>query len=283
MGKSKRPTISQLLNDLTFKTIYLRIKNLALNMFEWEGLPEGLRPEYIERVLYHEGQALFFKDDKMGIFCLPCQPSGGVNIYNEHMDFYAVGFNYHKKYSLDQAVLIKNNMLMTNTDDQVMIYANKIADIERSFDVNIRNQKFPFIIKCNDKDELTFKNIYYQIDGNEPVVYTDKNLDLDSIDVLPTIAPFVADKLADSRHDIWNEVLTYLGINNANTDKKERLVSDEVNSNNEFVRYNAEYMLQTRQYACDQINEMFGLNISVKRRVIEDGTIHLDDQGNPRE
>jgi hypothetical protein len=112
-------------------------------------------------------------------------------------------------------------------------------------------------------------NIFDQVQSNTPAIYADKNLDMKNFEILFTNAPFVADKLADTKHDIWNEALTFLGINNANTDKRERLNGDEVNANNEFIEHNILFMLESRQEAAKAISKMTGLNITVKIREVE--------------
>jgi len=146
------------------------------------------------------------------------------------------------------------------------MYAARIAEIERTLDVNVKAQKTPLIIACDDKDILSLKNVYKQIDGNMPAIWVDKNLNLGAIQVLNTNAPFICDKLADYKHDVWADAMTFLGIANANTDKRERLVTDEVNANNAFVDMNAAYMLQAREMACEEINRLFGLSVSVEVR-----------------
>ena len=99
-----------------------------------------------------------------------------------------------------------------------------------------------------------------------PVIYTDSEFNLDSIKVLKTDAPFVVDKLTLYKHDIWNEVMTFLGVNNSNQDKKERLVANEVDANDEQIEQARFNMLDARKDACKKINDMFGLNIDVKFR-----------------
>ena len=272
MGRKKN-SLDDLLNNIQFFALYNQFKNIALNAFQWEGLPEGMKQEYVERTLFYHGKALFFQDPKNGLLCLQAGPGEGMNVYGEHFVWYAIGHNYQKSYDLrkDMAVLIKNNAIMTNTYDFVMLYVNKLVEIERAIDVNVEGQKTPYVLACDDKDLLTMKNIYHKRKRNEPVIFANKNLNLDSLQVFMTPADYVSDKLADLRHDIMNELLTFLGIDNANTDKRERLVTDEVNSNNEFVELNAKYMLETREKAVEEINQKFGLKITVKRREVMEG------------
>ena len=76
--------------------------------------------------------------------------------------------------------------------------------------------------------------------------------------------PYVADKLLEDRKKIENELLTLFGLNNV-IDKKERLIVDEANANNDYINRNVDLLYKNRKQACDEINEKFGLNISVKR------------------
>jgi hypothetical protein len=74
-----------------------------------------------------------------------------------------------------------------------------------------------------------------------------------------TGAPFIADKIMEYKKQIWNEALQYLGINTLQTEKKERLITDEASSNNELINLNLQSMLVPRQEACKQFNKLFGL------------------------
>jgi hypothetical protein len=105
-----------------------------------------------------------------------------------------------------------------------------------------------------------------EYDGNRPFIFGNKALDTKGITVFKTDAPFIADKLFEMKDKKWKECLEMLGINNANTAKKERLVTDEVNSNNQLLMFQADAMLMTRQFAVKEINEKFGLNISCELR-----------------
>ena len=76
---------------------------------------------------------------------------------------------------------------------------------------------------------------------------------------IKTDSPYVADKITEYKKEIWNEALTYLGINNISVQKKERLTESESNENNELVNLNLQSMLAPRLEACRQFNEKYGL------------------------
>ena len=105
-----------------------------------------------------------------------------------------------------------------------------------------------------------------QYEGNYPVIFGDSNLDIKSLSVLKTDAPFVSDKIYDLKVKIWNEALTYLGISNINTTKKERMITDEVIRNQGGTIASRYSRLESRRRAVKKINKMFGLNITVDYR-----------------
>ena len=147
-------------------------------------------------------------------------------------------------------------------------------DIDRSIDVNAKAQKTPVLIECDENTRLSMLNLYKEYDGNAPVIYGDRALNTSDLKVLKTDAPFVADKLYTLRTQIWNEALTYLGVNNVNVTKKERLISDEVNRNQGGTIASRKSRLKMRQEACEEINDMFGLNVWVE---FEEDTRVADD------
>lgn len=257
-------TSAAYLNDMTYVDYYNRLRSLALSVFKWTGLPESVNVRFLEQTLFDYGRALFFEDETLGFMALTCTPSGKLNVYREPVSFQAYSVNYNKRYTTDDSVLIRNNYDMIPTRFTLELFARRLYEAERTIDVNIQAQKTPYIITCDDKQRLTFKNLYAQVKGNEPVIFGNKSISLSDIDVLKTEAQFVADKLIDYKHDVMNEALTFLGLNNANTDKRERLIMDEVTANDQMISTAARVMLQTRQEAADKINQRYGLHISVE-------------------
>ena len=268
MGKGKREKWeSALLNNRTYLQFYNRLLELAINMYEWKNLPNTVDERFLELTLFSDGMAVFFRDDILGELCLQCMIGGELDVYRIPIDRTAYATNgYQMRLNNQNSVIIFNNYTHTNSMLDVEMYARRLYEIERTIDVNVKAQKTPIIVRATENQRLTMKNLYMQYDGNEPFIFGDNNLDMDAIKVLSTNAPYVADKLNILKRQIWNEALTYLGIENSNTEKKERLVSDEVNSNLGGVAAQRFCRLNARRKAADQINKMFGLNIEVDFR-----------------
>lgn len=268
MSKSlKRRWQSAELNNKTYSDYYNRLMELALNVFEWENLPPTIDERFIELTLYEKGYCLYFNDEIIGNLALTCTIGGQLDVYRIPLLRRAYAVNgYNKMCSAKDSVLIFNNYLHTPTQLTIELFARRLYEIERAIDINIKAQKTPTLILSSEQQRLTMKNLYMQYDGNEPFIFGDKNLDIEGIKSLKTDAPFVADKLEILKHQIWNEALTFCGIENSNQDKKERLVSDEVGSNYGNIEAQRNVMLNARIQAVKKINSMFGTKIDVHFR-----------------
>lgn len=258
---------SALMNNSLYRYYFYTLTQLAISMFEWKNLPETIDARYLELTLFTNGCAVFFKDEDMGYLALQTLINGQLNVYRIPKRRRAFSVNgYQKELNEDNSVLIFNNMLHLNTAPDVELYAKKLWDIDSAIQVNARMQKTPGLLRGTEAQRLTLLNLYKKYDGNEPFIFADKSLDLNSLTYISTDAPFVADKLYTLKTQIWNEALTYLGITNINFQKKERLISDEVSRQQGgtfALRYSR---LTERQNAADKINKMFGLNIEVDFR-----------------
>ena len=250
-------------NNTTFLKYYNQFTLLALNMFEWENLPDGIETRHIEKPLIEFGYSFFYNDYDYGFVCLPCSITG-FNIYNEPTKVTINNQIIHKTLNVDDGVLILNNDLRTGLYPIIMNYASRLSEIETSINTNIYQQKFPFIVECSKDNEMSVRQMIKNIHENEPYILVKKKLDLMDIKIDSLTVPYVADKLLDDKKKIENELLTLLGLNNVG-DKKERLIVDEANANNDYINRNVDLLYKNRKLACDKINEKFGLNINVKR------------------
>lgn len=258
------------LNNATYLDYYKRLRLLALSLFKWENLPDTMNARFLEKTLYMFGLACFCYDDVLGWLSLRCIPSAELNVYEEALKYTAYSINYTKTFSRDDIILVRNNLDQIPTDLTIQLFARRLYEAERTIDVNIKGQKTPVLIKCDEKQRLTLKNIYMNYDGNAPVIFGDKNLDTTGFEVLQTNAPYVTDKLQEYKRNVWSEALSFLGVNNVADEKAERLVTDEVNANNEMIDLSAETMLLTRQQAAKELNETYGFNVTVKQRTFEE-------------
>ena len=262
---------SLLRNRLTDDFYIKRLTELAISMFEWINLPDSCDPIFLEKALFESGMGIFFKDEDIpeeNYFTLRVVPSGGYDLYGIPINRTAYGYaNWYKKdLNNKNSVIIYNNMLRMNSIDVVREYSRKLSLIDRIIDVNVNAQKTPALIKGTEAQRLSLMNLYKEWDGNVPVVFGDKTLDVKQLDVLKTDAPYVSDKLYQLKIQIWNEALTYLGISNLNIQKKERLISDEAIRSQGGTIASRYSRLEARRKACDEINKMYGLEVDVDFR-----------------
>lgn len=269
---------NMLVNDETFMDYLNRFKKVALSIFEWVNLPSTMDAIWLEKCLYYFGQATLLKDKNYGFINTKCSANGDLNIYGLPTSFNCYSFEYQKvrklytglitglsdaqKEARDyyECILVQNNWERIPTSTSMELFALRLYEAEQASFVNIKAQKTPVLLIVDEKQRLTMENLYSQYDGNRPFIFGDKkNLNPDSLKCLKTDAPFVADRIMEYKKEIWNEALTFLGVNNIMIDKKERLITDEANSNNELINLNLQSYLAPRQKACDQFNEKFGL------------------------
>lgn len=266
-------------NNATYIDFYERMLLLAITRIEWLNLPDSVNARFAELKTHTLGNTVFVKDPELGYMILPVTPSGQLNVYEEPIAYTAFSINYNKVFKESECVLIRNNYLSRPTTWTLNLFAQRLYNVERSADVNVRLQKFPLIIRCDEKSLLTMKNMYMQVDGDYPYIFARNNVAMGDIEVMETNVPYIADKLNEYKAKIWDEFLDFLGLKNANTDKKERLIKDEVNANNELVNMNAEVMLQSRKLACKKINKLYGLNVDVRLRSVEEQLDYLRREG----
>lgn len=262
---------SLLMNDLTFYDYLDRFRKVALSVFEWVNLPKTMNSMWLEKCLFYEGQATLLKDKNYGFINTKCCSDGDINIYGLPSSLNCYSFQYNTSRKLytgldsntnefEDCILVQNNWERIPTTGTIELFAYRLYEAEQTAFTNIKAQKTPVLLLVDETQRLMMENLYSQYDGNKPFIFGDKKqINQDTLKAIRTDAPFVADKITEYKKEIWNEALTFLGINNIMVDKKERLITDEANSNNELINLNLQSYLAPRQEACRQFNEKFGL------------------------
>lgn len=265
--------------------IYNHFVNLAIKRFKWTNLPDGLTSDILEHMLITHGQLGAYMDRSL-LKILPAHSSNRVNIYNEPTEYMIYAFNGEtKNISAKEMVRLRNNPLGTGDKENLLILASRLDNIEQTQEVNLFQQSMPKIISTNRDGVLTAKNIIKKIKDFSFVILTrDKgiNTQIKQDDVIDTSSPYILDKLSDYDNFYMNKTLTYLGINNSNTDKKERLITDEVNANNDHILSILDMYYECRKEFCELCNEKFGTNIQVEKREVDE-QIHADTPTNSEE
>lgn len=269
---------SAVMNNATYIQYFNRLVELSVSMFEWQGLPETVDPRYLELHLFQNGSMVYFRDEVMGDLCLDCIANGQFDVYGNPISrrAYSSYNQYQKTLNESDSVIIWNNYLRQPSVLDVKMFAKRLYNLDRIIDVNANAQKTPVLVQGTEKQRLTLVNLYKEFDGNAPFIFGDKNLDLNSLRAISTNAPYVADKLYQLKTQIWNEALTYLGISNLNIQKKERMITDEVQRNQGGTIASRYSRLEARREAVNKINRMFGTDISVDYR--EDFQITNNDE-----
>lgn len=258
------------LNSDTYFDYLDRMKKIATSLFEWTNLPESMNARFLEQCLYYKGQAALLFDEDFGFVNTQVASEGSLNIYGlpTVLNCYSYEYqstrklyvgNYGSKQS-EECILVMNNHDRIPTCATVELFAERLAQAERTIDTNIKLQKIPLIIDADENTRFTLQNAMAKIDGNSHVIVVDKNAGIaNSIQVLRTDTPYLADKLMEYKKSIWNEFLTFIGVNNIDIEKKERLIASEATTNNEVVNLNLMSYLAPRKEAAKQFNEKFGL------------------------
>ena len=263
--KNKQMETSAMLNNQAYNHYLHLLTEIGLNMFEWSGLPPSVDPRFLEICLFNDGYCLYFDDEVMGNLALQCMIGGQLDVYNNPIERTAYATNgYQNRKDNTNSVIIYNNYTHTNTAWGVNYFVRKLYELDRAIDVNIKGQRTPVLVKASEKQRLTMMNLYMQYDGNQPFIFGDKNLDMDAMKVLRTDVPFISPDLQEMKQKIFNEALMFLGITSSNTDKRERLVTDEVLLNLGDVSAMRRCRLNSRQDACERINRLFGTDIWVE-------------------
>lgn len=247
----------------------IRLMLMCTALFKWENLPPNIPERYIEQVLFYEGKIAFVKqEESVGLMALKCEQYGSLNLYNEPTEWLCYSDNgYLEDFKSEDIEIIRNNRFSYPTKFLINYHIKKLFNLDITIDKNLWYQRNMSILKSSDETRLTMNNIIDQYDKNSYIIYGKKELDIkDNIENLNFNIPFIADKLEEIKSKKWNELINMLGINSANTDKKERLITDEANANNQLIELDVDIMLAEREEAVKRINERWGLNITVSLR-----------------
>lgn len=239
----------------------------AMSVFKWKA-PDNWNMDYFKYILYCWGYIAIINTDKFGVIPQQCS-LGGYNVF--YAPTYALIANPKLSGILQpqidtQCAIIKLQPDYGGILDMVYYYADQLALYGEAAAMNVQNSKLGYVVGARSKGIAeAIKKAFDMIMQGEPLAVYDKNADPDSNGLFETFAQnlqqnFIAPDILEAMRRVENEFCTRIGINNTNTDKKSRMLVDEVNANNEEVRSLADLWLETLQDGCAKARELFQLD-----------------------
>lgn len=281
IGASKQ---NEYQNFITTELYFNQIVNYSLNVYKWINMPKEIDLRFLELCLQFNGKGCMFKDSVNGKYMfLQVNQNGPLDVYRNPTKFTAFGINgYSRDLTNEDGVICYNNYTRMPNIWKLWEFAERIADVQRTIDVNLTLWKMPAIYRTSNKKLFSFKNFVNKILNNEVAIFVDEGFTPDGmpLTVINHNVDYVIDKLEIEKKQLWNECMLFIGIDNSNQDKKERMITDEVNANNGQVEQSRYIGLDARREFCEKVNEMFGLDIWCEFRHNEDKTTSENQEEN---
>lgn len=288
-------------NKKEYDNVRIRLMLMRMKMGEWTGdIPETCNIDFLELCLL--GGMGQFRKIGNSIVNLVTTPNGNLNMYGYPVALWGntlngkynkVGLNYipggenlfpmmETGTNAVDSVLVKDNYFAYPFMHYIDMYAERIADVQRSIDVIANMLKSPSIVTCSEEDAKKIKSVLEKIDENCPWIVGINAAPYNSMNVLETGAkPEILSELKEYKDELENEYASLCGINsNPSVDKKERLIVPEVNANNNMIDLYVKSAVEERQKACEYIKDFWGINIEYNLRYNTEEVINYDDERN---
>jgi len=249
-----------------------RLKAIAVSCFEWKNLPLSVSQRFLEISALRRSFCLFFKDDIMDeYYAMRCILEPPFDNYDIPMNRIAYANNrYRNRLNYKNSVIIYDNYLHEAMWPTLCMFATQLTNLEITKQINLRAQKTPVMILCDEKQRLTMENLFAKIDCGSPVIFGSKNLDIEGVKSLNLEAPYLLDKLQEDKINVLHEAFSFMGVGSLEIVKRERYITNEIQAANEGNVAQRANRLKARTEAAEHINEMFGLDISVEYSPIAD-------------
>lgn len=244
----------------------------VLSVFTFDGIPDWWDEDFFKAFLFGQGFVAVI-DSKFGPIPMNCSLAG-INVFYQPKEILIANPELPDIHRLEigtEAALIKMQPTYTGALDIVQFYADMMAVSAETAAINIVNSKLAYIFMADNKAKAeSFKKAYDRLASGLPMTVMDTNLFKE--DGTPNWLTFsqnlgqnyIAGQILDDMKKWEDRFNTDIGIPNANTQKKERLITDEVNANNIDTRTKSDLWLATISRGLAEANKLFGLNISIR-------------------
>lgn len=271
-----QPNIVHSSNTTVFNFYVRYLLQKLISVFKFEGLPDYWPLNYFTYVLFGYGSIAVFNTDRYGVICQACTLGNRITLFKQPKIALVTNPVFRKEYKLEigrNCEIIKMQPDFHGAMDIVSTYADLLTMAIESAGINMYNSKMAYVFFAKSKAMAeTYKKAYDQVSSGSPMTVIDKSVMNEDGSMpwqffMPDIGKnYITGDLLQDMRTIENQFNTFVGIPNANTQKRERLISSEVEANDIEVQSLATLWLETIQEGVDKVNDMFNLNISVKHR-----------------
>lgn len=257
---------SQLNNYQSYLMYRNQLCSLAKNVFLYEGMPEIIDMAVVKNRVLKTGSVAFFEDEFLGVLALPYNTIGKLDMYGNpvKIEVFSTANAYRRELNSGEFVIMYDNIDKISLMPIIIQYAERLALCDRTIDINISQQKTPRVWKVPQSQEKTFKDMVNNVDSYIEQILAYNDLGIESVESVLSPAPFVTDKIQTQKEKLYNEFLRVIGVSSVNIQKKERLITDEIQASQGgsiVMRYNR---YEPRLKAVNKINEKWGTNIQLK-------------------
>ena len=263
------PADLQVFSSITYGIYCEQLRRILYGRVEVKA-PEAWDRSYIRERLVDNGSLCVFPHDLYGLMCLDGHPSG-TNVYRLPVTYLITNpviqgvevlisngvFDYTQPEGVIPGVMICTEPHGAPMADIISKYARKLAMIDASLEVNLINTRTPMILTAESaKAAKTSKAMYEQISRGEPAIFVNDS-QRGAVTVMSAKNAYIGAELMDLKHEVFNDFLTDIGLNNAAVDKKERLLTDEVNANNEEIATSVYAWKECLKQSIERVHKAF--------------------------
>ena len=275
---NKTPTAKTAEARMALQTFYLnKFYSLWMAGQRWNGFSFE-QNEFANEQLWSVGAFAIFnlledaKDftntDKPFALC-PFAPSL-YNIYNYPIDCYLVNLRGVSFIPSGKRMIVGRDVELCYAQHNRMpirqmvdIQVERIVNVEMTIRTQLYLRKMPYVLKSTPENERRLRLIFEALENDAPCLSITAE-DMNDLDVLTLASPAEINDLYTYKVQLENELLTFLGIDNiGSVEKKERLIKDEANSNNDIINDFGDAIAEMLEGFCERANKTLGTSISV--------------------
>lgn len=260
-------------SNSSFAFYYRQLYMKLFSVFRFNELPEIQDKDFLQETLFREGvMSAFIPNNSAGPILLNGSATGYNMFYHPSQFIIAnpVLGNYTLTIGVDCELLDLGHVNgdFYSFEPLVVRYASLLASIDGSLNMTLMNSRVAQVFTSDSNATLkTMQKIYDDVSEGKPAVFVAKGL-RDDVEMKPYFNnvknTYIGTELLQDRQTIMNQFLTEIGINNANTQKRERLITAEADSNQGEVKAIVDEVLDRMNICFGKINAMFGTNMSVE-------------------